>query len=233
MVILKVLNLLKTFKQGENYIYAVNNINFVVQKGQFVVITGASGSGKSTCLHLCAGIERPTGGNIFIDDVDITKANSNTLADIRRNKIGIIFQQFNLLSMMTVRENIIIPNLLNNKTPDKYYFDEIVDILGISDRLDHLPGELSGRQIQRTAIARALINKPSVIFADEPTGNLDKVTSEEIIRLFKLLNKQGNTIIMVTHDLNIAKQADIIYKMSDGKMNPSSLQSSEEAVYSF
>jgi len=120
--------------------------------------------------------------------------------------------------MMTVRENIIIPNLLNNKKPDKFHFDEITKILGISNRLDHLPSELSGGQIQRTAIARALINKPSIIFADEPTGNLDKSTSDEIINLFKLLNKQGNTIIMVTHDLSIAKQADIAYTMSDGKI---------------
>jgi len=218
MAILKVLKLLKTFKQGENHIYAVHDIDFIVQKGQFIAITGASGSGKSTFLHLCAGMEKPSGGNIFIDGIDITKADSDSLADIRRNKIGFVFQQFNLLSMMTVRENIIIPSLLNNKKPDKDYFNEIVKTLGISDRLDHLPSELSGGQIQRTAIARALINKPSIIFADEPTGNLDKATSDEIINLFKLLNKQGMTIIMVTHDLNIASQADIIYKISDGKI---------------
>ena len=218
MAVLRTLNLLKTFKQGPNIIYAVNNVNLIIQKGQFIAITGASGSGKSTLLHLCAGIDKPSGGNVFIDDIDITKIDSDKLADIRRNKIGFVFQQFNLLSMMTIRENIIIPNLLNNKKPDKQYFDEIVETLGISDRLDHIPSELSGGQIQRTAIARALINKPSIIFADEPTGNLDKITSGEIINLFKTINNNGNTIIIVTHDMNIANQADIIYKMSDGKI---------------
>jgi len=218
MAVLKTLKLLKTFKQGENLIYAVNDVDFVVEKGQFVAITGASGSGKSTFLHLCAGIDKPSGGSVFIDDIDITKIDSDKLADIRRNKIGFIFQQFHLLSMMTVRENIIIPNLLNNQKPDKKYFDEIVETLGISERLEHLPNELSGGQIQRTAIARALINKPSIIFADEPTGNLDKATSDEIINLFKLLNQKGNTIIIITHDMNIANQADIIYKMTDGKI---------------
>lgn len=218
IAVLKTSNLLKTYKQGANFIYAVNKVDFIVQKGQFIAITGASGSGKSTLLNLCAGIDKPSGGSVFIDDIDISRINSDELADIRRNKIGIVFQQFNLLSMMTVRENIIIPNLLNNNKPDKYYFEEIVETLGISDRLDHLPGELSGGQIQRTAIARALINKPSIIFADEPTGNLDKITSEEIINLFCKLHKQGNTIIMVTHDIGVAEKADIIYKMSDGKI---------------
>jgi len=216
MAVLKTLGLSKTYKQGENWIYAVNDVDFFVQKGQFAAITGASGSGKSTLLHLCAGIDRPSSGSVFIDGIDIAKVNPDELADIRRNKIGFVFQQFNLLSMMTVRENIIIPNLLNNKKPDKTYFDEIAETLGISDRLDHLPSELSGGQIQRTAIARALINKPSVIFADEPTGNLDKATSDEIINLFCKLHKQGNTIILVTHDMEIARQADVIYKMSDG-----------------
>jgi len=218
IAVLKTSNLLKTYKQGTNLIYAVNKVDFIVQKGQFIAITGASGSGKSTLLNLCAGIDKPSGGSVFIDDIDISRINSDELADIRRNKIGIVFQQFNLLSMMTVRENIIIPNLLNNSKPDKYYFEEIVETLGIADRLDHLPGELSGGQIQRTAIARALINKPSIIFADEPTGNLDKITSEEIINLFCKLHKHGNTIIMVTHDMGIAEKADIIYKMSDGKI---------------
>ena len=218
MVILKTLKLKKTFKQGENIIHAVNDVDFIVQKGQFVAITGASGSGKSTFLHLCAGIDAPSSGSVFIDDIDITKIDSDKLTDIRRNKIGIVFQQFHLLSMMTVRENIIIPNLLNNQKPDKNYFDEIVETLGISERLEHLPNELSGGQIQRTAIARALMNKPSIIFADEPTGNLDKATSDEIINLFKSLNQKGNTIIIITHDMNIANQTDIIYKMTDGKI---------------
>jgi putative ABC transport system ATP-binding protein len=220
MAMLRTLQLLKTYKQGSDFIYAVNYVDFIVQKGQFVAITGASGSGKSTLLHLCAGMDKPSGGSVFIDDIEITKIDSDKLADIRRNKIGFVFQQFNLLSMMTVRENIIIPSLLNNRYPDKNHFDQIVETLGISDRLEHLPGELSGGQIQRVAIARALINKPSIIFADEPTGNLDKATSDEIINLFKLLNKQGNTVIIVTHDLDIANQADVVYRMSDGKINP-------------
>jgi putative ABC transport system ATP-binding protein len=144
IAVLKTSNLLKTYKQGTNLIYAVNKVDFIVQKGQFIAITGASGSGKSTLLNLCAGIDKPSGGSVFIDDIDISRINSDELADIRRNKIGIVFQQFNLLSMMTVRENIIIPNLLTNSKPDKYYFEEIVETLGIADRLDHLPGELSG-----------------------------------------------------------------------------------------
>lgn len=222
MAVLKTLQLKKTYKQGENFIHAVDDVDFIVQKGEFIAITGASGSGKSTFLHLCAGIDKPTGGSVIIDDTDITKADSEKFAEIRRNKIGVVFQQFNLLSMMTVRENIIIPNLLNDKKPDRKYFDEIVEMLQISDRLDHLPSELSGGQIQRAAIARSLINKPSIIFADEPTGNLDKATSDEIISLFKMIHSQGNTIIMVTHDISIANQADCIYKMSDGKLAQSS-----------
>lgn len=219
MAVLRTLNLLKTYKQGPNFIYAVDKVDFVVQKGQFVAITGASGSGKSTLLHLCAGIDMPSGGNVFIEETDISKIDSDKLAEIRRNKIGFIFQQFNLMEIMTARENIIIPSLLNNKKPDKQYFDEIAEMLGISDRLDHLPCELSGGQIQRVAIARALMNKPSILFADEPTGNLDKTTSDEIINLFVRLHSQGNTIILVTHDMDIARKADIIYKMSDGKIN--------------
>lgn len=216
MSILRTLQLTKTYRQGTNIIYAVNDVHFVVEKGQFVAITGASGSGKSTLLHLCAGLDKPSGGSVYIENTDITKLSPDALAEIRRNKIGFVFQQFNLLSMMTVRENIVIPNLLNNKKPDKEYFDELVEALGISDRLDHIPSELSGGQMQRTAIARALINKPSIIFADEPTGNLDKSTSEEIISLFKAIHKRGNTIIIVTHDINIANHADVVYKMSDG-----------------
>jgi len=219
ITVLKTSDLLKTYKQGTNVIYAVDHVDFAVQKGQFVAITGASGSGKSTLLNLCAGIDKPSGGSVFIDGIDISKINPDGLAEIRRNKIGIVFQHFNLLAMMTVRENIIIPNLLNNAKPDKYYFEELVRSLGISDRLEHLPNELSGGQIQRTAIARALINKPSIVFADEPTGNLDKVNSDEIINLFIKLHKQGNTIIIITHDMGIAEKADIIYKMSDGKIS--------------
>lgn len=218
MAVLRTLSLLKTFKQGADIIYAVNKVDFVVEKGQFVAITGASGSGKSTFLHLCAGIDKPSGGNVFIDDVDISKIDSDKLAEIRRNKIGFIFQQFNLIEIMTARENIIIPSLLNNRKPDKQYFDKIVEMLGISDRLNHLPCELSGGQIQRVAIARALINKPSIIFADEPTGNLDKTTSDEIINLFEILHNQGNTIILVTHNMEIVKKADTVYQMTDGKI---------------
>lgn len=220
MNILRTNKLLKSYRRGDNFIYAVNDVHFVVEKGKFVAITGASGSGKSTLLHLCAGMDRPSGGSVYIEDTDITKLSPDALAEIRRNKIGFVFQQFNLLSMMTVRENIIIPNLLNNKKPDKEYFDEIVEALGLSDRLEHIPGELSGGQMQRTAIARALINKPSVIFADEPTGNLDKATSEDIISLFKQIHERGNTVIIVTHDLNIASRADVVFKMSDGKIFP-------------
>lgn len=219
MTVLRTINLMKTYKQGSNYINAVDSVDFVVEKEQFVAITGASGSGKSTLLNLCAGIDKPSSGEVILDSVDISKLNSDELAEIRRNKIGFVFQQFNLLDIMTAKENIIIPSLLNNKKVDEDYFNYLLDMLGISDRLNHMPCELSGGEIQRVAIARALINKPSIIFADEPTGNLDKKTSDEIMDLFIKLHSQGNTIILVTHDLDIAKKADVVYSMSDGKIN--------------
>lgn len=219
MTVLRTINLMKTYKQGSNYINAVDSVDFVVEKEQFVAITGASGSGKSTLLNLCAGIDKPSSGEVILDSVDISKLNSDELAEIRRNKIGFVFQQFNLLDIMTAKENIIIPSLLNNKKVDEDYFNYLVDMLGISDRLNHMPCELSGGEIQRVAIARALINKPSIIFADEPTGNLDRTTSNEIMDLFIRLHNQGNTIILVTHDLDIAKKADVVYNMSDGKIN--------------
>lgn len=218
MAVLHTINLSKSYKQGNNRIYAVNDVTLAVEKGQFIAIMGASGSGKSTFLHLCAGFLTPDKGKIMIEDVDITSSNTEQLADIRRNKIGFVFQQFNLMPMMTARENIIIPSLLNEKKPDITYLEQLTNGLGIDDRLDHLPGELSGGQIQRVAIARALINRPSIILADEPTGNLDKATSDEIIDLFINLHKQGNTIIIVTHDPDIAKKADITYTISDGRI---------------
>lgn len=218
MAILRTVNLLKTYRQGENHIYAVHDVSFAVERGQFIAITGSSGSGKSTLLHLCAGLDSPSGGKVLIEDTDITTLTHDKLADIRRNKIGFVFQQFNLIPTMTARENIIIPSLLNERMPDKHHFNDIAETLGIADRVNHLPNELSGGQIQRVAIARALINRPSIILADEPTGNLDKTTSDEIIGLFKKLHEQSNTIIIVTHDMSIAEKADVIYKMSDGKL---------------
>ena len=218
MAVLKTIDLTKHYKQGSNDIYAVNGVDLVVEQGQFIAITGASGSGKTTLLHLCAMIDKPTGGDVYIGERHVNTSTPDELAEMRCREIGIVFQQFNLIGMMTARENIIVPALLAKSLPGKDYFDELVRILGIEDRLEHLPSELSGGQIQRVAIARALINRPSIILADEPTGNLDRATSEEIVELFCELHRRGNTVVMVTHDAGIAARADVVYTMADGRL---------------
>lgn len=219
MEILRVESLVKTYGEGENQVNAVDDISLSVEKGEFVAIVGASGSGKSTLLHLIGGVDRPTSGKIFIDGNDITKMNSDTLAIFRRRQIGIVYQFYNLIPILTVEENIKLSCDLDKNPVDKKQLDEILDTFGLRARRKHLPNELSGGQQQRTSIARALISNPALVLADEPTGNLDTKASEDIMNLLKISNQTYNqTIIMITHDLQLAKQADRIITISDGKI---------------
>ena len=219
MEILKVEGLTKKYGKGENEIIALDNVYFNVNKGEFVAIVGQSGSGKSTLLHLLGGVDRPTCGQVYIDDTDIYSLNENELAILRRRKVGFVFQFYNLIPVLTAKENIEMPVLLDNKIPDRKYLNELFEILGLNDRRQHLPSELSGGQQQRVSIGRALANKPSIILADEPTGNLDTKNSKEIMELLKYsVKKYNQTLILITHDLNIAKMADRIITLSDGKI---------------
>jgi len=212
-------NLTKVYTQGFTEITALKNCNIHIKKGEFVAITGASGSGKSTILHICGGMLKPTDGKIFIDNEDITEIKSEKLAEIKRKKIGFIFQQFNLLPFMTAQENIIIPALMDKNKYDKDYLKDLVYTLKLTQRLEHYPSQLSGGEQQRVAIARALINKPPIILADEPTGNLDKKMSEEFIYLLSvLIKKYEQTVMLVTHDANIAEKADRVICIDDGKI---------------
>lgn len=217
MEILKVENLTKIYGKDENKVMALKGVSLSVNKGEFVAIVGASGSGKSTLLHLLGGLDRPTGGNVIIDGESIYKYDEEKLAIFRRRKIGFIFQFFNLIPVLNVDENIALPVLLDNKKVDEKYLEEIIDILGLKERKEHLPSELSGGQQQRVSIGRALLNKPSIILADEPTGNLDSKTSKEVIELLKLTaSKFNQTLILITHDVNVAAMADRVITIADG-----------------
>ena len=219
MQVIETKNLGKVYGKSENKVVALDNINMNVEKGEFVAIIGASGSGKSTLLHQIGGVDKPTSGQVIIDDTDIYKLNESKLAIFRRRKIGFIFQSFNLIPVLSVEENIKMPALLDNRTVDEEYFNDLVKTLGLKERLNHLPSELSGGQQQRVAIARALINKPSIVLADEPTGNLDSENSKEIIEMIKYsVKKYNQTAIVITHDLNIAENADRIIKIKDGRI---------------
>ena len=219
MEILRVENLVKTYGESENKVNAVDNITLSVEKGEFVAIVGASGSGKSTLLHLIGGVDSPTKGKIFIDNNDITKMDSDTLAIFRRRQIGIVYQFYNLIPILTVEENITLPCDLDKSSVQRERLDDILDTFGLKERRKHLPNQLSGGQQQRTSIARALIGNPALVLADEPTGNLDTKASEEIMHLLKICNRDYNqTIVMITHDLELAKQADRIITISDGKV---------------
>ena len=217
MNIVEVKNLSKSFMQGDTEIKAVDGVSFGIAEGDLVAITGQSGSGKTTLLNLIGGIEEATEGEIFIDGADITLADKDELARLRRQKIGYVFQDFNLIPILTVRENIIMPLLLDSKKVNKKRFGEIVSYLGLESRLDHLPGQLSGGQQQRAAIARALINEPDIILADEPTGNLDRKMADEIMRLLIGLNEKGITILLVTHEERYADMCRKKIIMRDGK----------------
>ena len=219
MEILKVENLTKTYRNGENLVNAVDDVSFSVEKGEFVAIVGASGSGKSTLLHLIGGVDRPTSGKIFVDGNDISKMNDDKLAVFRRRQVGIVYQFYNLIPILTVEENITLPCDLDGRGVDRERLEMILDSFGLRARRKHLPNQLSGGQQQRTSIARALINNPSLVLADEPTGNLDSKSSEEVMSMLKMCNQSyGQTVIMITHNLDIAKQADRIITISDGKI---------------
>lgn len=209
-------NLTKVFMQGSDEVRAVNNASFTVKKGEMVAIVGQSGSGKTTLLNLIGGIEQPTSGSVEIDGVAIQSADDMQISKIRRQKIGYIFQDFNLIPILTAEENIIMPLLLDSKKVDKKQLNSISEFLGISNRLKHLPSEMSGGQKQRVAIARALINRPSIILADEPTGNLDKKTADEIMQLLVEINRNGNTVILVTHEQKYADMCQRKICISDG-----------------
>lgn len=219
MEILKVENLTKTYGSGENLVHAVDDVSFSVEKGEFVAIVGASGSGKSTLLHLIGGVDRPTSGKIFVDGNDISKMNDDKLAVFRRRQVGIVYQFYNLIPILTVEENITLPCDLDGRGVDRERLEMILDSFGLRARRKHLPNQLSGGQQQRTSIARALINNPSLVLADKPTGNLDSKSSDEVMSMLKMCNQSyGQTVIMITHNLDIAKQADRIITISDGKI---------------
>ena len=219
MEILRVENLCKTYGKGENTVKAVDNVSFLVEKGEFVAIIGASGSGKSTLLHLLGGVDRPTSGKVFIDGKDIYSLNDDNLAIFRRRQIGLIYQFYNLIPILNVVENITLPCELDGEKADEKHLAELLKTLGLENRRLHLPNELSGGQQQRVSIGRAMINNPAIMLADEPTVNLDSKSSEEIISLLKLSNKKFNqTLIVITHDLDIAKQADRVITIEDGKI---------------
>lgn len=219
MEILKVKNLCKNYGKGNTLVKALDNISFSVEKGEFVAIVGASGSGKSTLLHLLGGVDNPTSGEIIIDGENIYKLNENNLAIFRRRQVGLIYQFYNLIPILNVEENITLPILLDGRTPDKAYLKELIDILGLKNRINHLPNELSGGQQQRVSIGRALMNRPALLLADEPTGNLDSKASHDIMELLKMSNeKYKQTIIMITHDYNLALNANRIITIDDGKI---------------
>lgn len=219
MEILRVENLTKRYGKGDNQVVAVDDVSFSIEKGEFVAIVGSSGSGKSTLLHLIGGVDRPTSGKVFIEGKDIYSLNDDALAIFRRRQVGIIYQFYNLIPILNVQENITLPCELDGKKPDPKQLNELIATLGLTNRKAHLPNQLSGGQQQRVSIGRSLINNPSIVLADEPTGNLDSKASEEIVELLRLSNKKYNqTIIMITHDLEIAKTADRIIKIEDGKI---------------
>lgn len=219
MEILRVEDLKKTYGKGDTLVKALDGVSFKIDKGEFVAIVGASGSGKSTLLHLLGGVDRPTSGKIIIDGENVYGLNETNLAIFRRRQVGLIYQFYNLIPILNVAENITLPILLDGKTPDKEYLDELIDTLGLENRIKHLPNELSGGQQQRVSIGRALMNRPALLLADEPTGNLDSKSSKDIISLLKLSNqKYKQTIIMITHDHSLALNADRIITIDDGKI---------------
>ena len=219
MEILKVENLCKTYGKGETLVKALDNVSFSVEKGEFVAIVGSSGSGKSTLLHILGGVDRPTSGKVYVDNEDVYKLNETNLAIFRRRQVGLIYQFYNLIPILNVKENMTLPILLDSKKVDEKYLDELIEILGLTNRVNHLPNELSGGQQQRVSIGRALMNHPTLLLADEPTGNLDSKASKEIIELLKLSNKKyKQTIIMITHDHDLALNASRIITLEDGKI---------------
>lgn len=219
MSLLEVKNLTKVYGEKSTLVRALDDVSFSVNEGEFVAIVGSSGSGKSTLLHILGGVDRPTSGSVFVGDVNVFKQKDEDLAVFRRRKVGLIYQFYNLIPILNVRENMTLPILLDGKKPDEKYLNELILLLGLSKRINHLPNELSGGQQQRVSIGRALMSKPDIILADEPTGNLDSKASMEIMNLLKLSNEKYNqTIIMITHDMELAKNAGRIITLEDGKI---------------
>lgn len=219
MKILEIKNLCKTYGNGNTAVKALDNVSFSVEKGEFVAIIGPSGSGKSTLLHILGGVDTPTSGSVIIDGTDISKLDETALAIFRRRQIGLIYQFYNLIPILTVEENMTLPLLLDGKKPDKAVIKELTEALGLNDRLSFLPNQLSGGQQQRVSIGRALINNPALMLADEPTGNLDSKNSHEIIALLRRFNREhGQTVIIITHDESIALSADRTIAIVDGKI---------------
>ena len=217
MKILEADNLCKNYGKGSTLVKAIDNVSFTVDEGDFVAIVGSSGSGKSTLLHILGAVDKPTSGKVIVGGTDVFKQKYDALAVFRRRKVGLIYQFYNLIPILNVEENMTLPILLDGRKVDKDYLKELIDILGLERRVNHLPNELSGGQQQRVSIGRALISKPDIILADEPTGNLDSKASKEIIDLLKISNeKYHQTIIMITHDMNLAKEANRIITLEDG-----------------
>ena len=219
MELLRVEHLSKIYGTGDNEIRALDDVSFSVEKGQFVAIVGPSGSGKSTLLHILGGVDRPTEGKVFLDGQDVFARKEDQLAVFRRRQVGLIYQFYNLIPVLNVRENLSLPVLMDGRKVDEAYLQELISVLGLKGREQHLPNQLSGGQQQRVSIGRALMNSPAVVLADEPTGNLDSKNSREILELLKLSNQRyGQTLIVITHDENIALQADRILTIEDGKI---------------
>lgn len=219
-IILKCECVTKVYKQGEGSVYALRDVGLSVKKGSFVLIVGRSGSGKSTLLNILSGFDKPTSGKVYIDNIELNSASEKDMVKLRQEKIGFVFQSFNLLPILTAAENIVSPMLIARREWSADYFNMLTEKLGLTKRLNHLPAEMSGGECQRTAVARALIGKPSVLFADEPTGNLDKASSNELVEILKTANRElGQTIVMVTHDDTLIPLADIVYRISDGEIS--------------
>ena len=231
MEILRCEGLTKTYQSGSTPVHALQNVNLSFAQGSFTAVTGKSGSGKSTLLHLLSGLDRPTDGQVIYQENNLFQYNDNQLSVLRRRRFGFVFQAYNLVRELTAQENILLPVMLDNRKPDEGYLKRLVDMLGIGDRLGHLPGALSGGQQQRVCIARALANKPSILFADEPTGNLDGKTGREVLTLMRTVSSElGITMILVTHDLGVAEQADRIIRLEDGRVAEDSAENRDGAV---
>ena len=219
MTILSTHDLKKVYGSGESEVRALDGVNFQVEKGEVVAIVGTSGSGKSTLLHMLGGLDRPTSGNVTVDGKEIFTLKDEELTIFRRRKIGFVFQNYNLVPVLNVYENILLPIQLDGDSPDQGYIKEIIDILGLASKLNNLPNNLSGGQQQRVAIARALASKPAIILADEPTGNLDSRTSQDVLSLLKVTGQKfSQTIVMITHNEAIAQMADRIIRIEDGRI---------------
>lgn len=219
MTIMECKDVSKIYRAGENAVHALDGVNLKLEEASFTAIVGPSGSGKSTLLHLLAGLDRPTQGKVYYKDNSLYDYNDNQLSVLRRRRFGFVFQSYNLVRELTGYENMLLPIMLDGRTPDEDYLNNLVDLMGIRDRMEHLPGAMSGGQMQRFSIARALANKPSVLFADEPTGNLDGKTGREVLSLLRNVSHElGVTLVLVTHDMTVAEQANRILRLEDGKI---------------